>query len=362
MKQSKSKLVLGCIVGIVAVLGTVLFLVLNATPKYQKQLNKGNEYFAKMDYENAIVAFEKAIELNEECVEAYIAIADTYVALDNLDKAIEYLENGYSKTSDDSLFQKANLLKTIQWITKGNKSLAAEDLETAKSAFEEALKLTPDNTEAQNGLAECLRLMEEKAAEEARKAAEEAEAKKSGILFDFKDFKLFDYPIIENHIDEWVAACGYTGGGSVQAIPEYGYVIKAGSDRFGIMGKYDGTSLASYISYWTAASEPYKAQISINKEFMYGYDEIADAIFNGPIELGDTFADVRKLIKNYDGEIPIVPDEKALLLDDGTSVYTYNSTTLSGNPAKALGFSNDASWLTITFENDIVVDMVFMIR
>jgi len=362
MKQTKSNLILWSIVGIAAVVGVIIIVSLTATPKYQKQLNKGYEAIANVDYENAILSFEKAIELNPQCVEAYLSIADSYVALENLDKAIEYLESGYSETSDDSLLQKSNLLKTIQWVNKGNEALTAEDLETAKADFEEALKITPDNEEAKKGLAECLRLIEEKAAEKAKRAAEEAEAKKSRILFDFKEFTLFGYPIIENHIDEWVAACGYTGGGSVQAIPEYGYVTQIGSDRFGIMGKYDGTSIASYISYWTATSEPYKNQISIYKEFMYGYDEVADAIFDGPIEIGDTLDDALGLIKNYDGEIPTVPDEEALVLDDGTYVYTYDSTTLSNAPAKALSFSNDTAWLILTFENNVLVDIVILTK
>lgn len=85
----------------------VLFLMLTGCTKsveqqIAEQLELGQKYLVKTDYEQAIVAFNKVIELEPNELEAYIGLISAYEGLENVQKA----ENVMNDCHDRFLFNR----------------------------------------------------------------------------------------------------------------------------------------------------------------------------------------------------------------------------------------------------------------
>lgn len=63
-------------------------------------LNLGEKYLDDFDYENAIVYFNKLIDVEPDAEAAYLGLAEAYIALDDIDSAIDILEQGIAVVAD----------------------------------------------------------------------------------------------------------------------------------------------------------------------------------------------------------------------------------------------------------------------
>lgn len=72
-------------------------------PTWQTLYDAGIQYTEEGNYDQAIASFEDAIALDANKPEAYSALADVYVAMENLEKALEVLQQGIDATGDDGL-------------------------------------------------------------------------------------------------------------------------------------------------------------------------------------------------------------------------------------------------------------------
>ena len=72
-------------------------------PTWQTLYDAGIQYTEEGNYDQAIASLEDAIALDASKPEAYSALADVYVAMENLEKALEVLQQGIDATGDDGL-------------------------------------------------------------------------------------------------------------------------------------------------------------------------------------------------------------------------------------------------------------------
>jgi tetratricopeptide (TPR) repeat protein len=119
----------------------------------------GLAYSAVQQYENATFMFMTATTLVPDYVEAYQALANTYDALNEPDLALyargmmAYAQKDYTKARDmllKSAIGKPDFAPTFAGLGRINEAL--NDLPNAKSSYETALKLDPDNFTASNGI------------------------------------------------------------------------------------------------------------------------------------------------------------------------------------------------------------------
>lgn len=111
--KNKRTVVISIAVGIMALIGAVVFLQGSSGRELKKQLDLGHKFLTELNYESAIVEFEKAIAIDGKCVEAYMGIADAYEALGEAttseeaisfyQKGLDILSKGYEVTQDESL-------------------------------------------------------------------------------------------------------------------------------------------------------------------------------------------------------------------------------------------------------------------
>lgn len=113
-------------------------------------LSLGKVRYLQEDYDEALEVFEGLVKENPSNVAAYDWLAKTYEALDELGKAQEMLNIGATK-SPKSLLRQRNLAEV---------AYKNEDLETAQSAFENAINVGQHSCYKQpddyNGLAKTL--------------------------------------------------------------------------------------------------------------------------------------------------------------------------------------------------------------
>ncbi|MDO5294837.1 MAG: tetratricopeptide repeat protein [bacterium] len=82
--------------------------------KLKEQLSLGEQYFEDMNYGQARRAYEKALQIDNHNVEAYLGLAKVYEKVDNIEKAIEVLQEGIDRTKDSKLKEKLSELKAGQ--------------------------------------------------------------------------------------------------------------------------------------------------------------------------------------------------------------------------------------------------------
>jgi len=137
--KKKNKIVLFAgILGVLllVVLGVVItphIISANKDRKVNEQLEEAQHFLDDLDYEQAIVAYEAVIEIDPMSVEAYLGLADVYVKSDDLDKAIEVLQSGYSATGDERLRSKLDELELLKQTEESIESESSEIVHESKT-------------------------------------------------------------------------------------------------------------------------------------------------------------------------------------------------------------------------------------
>lgn len=137
------------IAGVVLVLGIIaaglfVLIVNSAERRLVDQLELGRKYLEEMNYEQAIVAFEAVIAIDPKCEEAYLSLAEAYVAQgvgdsgvylsgediyvvkENVKKAMEILEEGYSQTGLETILTRLEELSDCYQAGGEDKTSATE--------------------------------------------------------------------------------------------------------------------------------------------------------------------------------------------------------------------------------------------
>ena len=160
MKTSKIKFVIFAIIIAAAIVSGIVIVNNNNNSKFQQQLKLGNEALLNLDYEAAITAFANAIGLNPKDVQAYLGITKAYVAMDDFKNACEYLSKGRVEIPNPSILTLLDSLTAEDFVSLGNEFIIQGDQDSAKDAFEEALKKDPTNEEAQKGMEDAETLLD----------------------------------------------------------------------------------------------------------------------------------------------------------------------------------------------------------
>lgn len=126
-------------------------------PQVQEQLELGEKYLSERKYGEAIAAFEKCLGIDGENVDAYLRLADVYLEMDNMEAALDILEQGYVKTEDDALKTRYAEICTEM----ANEYYDDEDFDSAIEAFERAVGMDDTYIDAYLGLYDLYLYLEE---------------------------------------------------------------------------------------------------------------------------------------------------------------------------------------------------------
>ena len=148
-KKSKGKLIaiiaVVCAVLVGAAAAVFIIMSQNNDNGLSEQISLGEKYLSEENYDDAIDAFKKAIELEPNNSELYKKLADSYIGKGDIDGAIQALEEGYSKTKNESLKMRADVLKNDkkydELMENGQKLLDEKKYTEAVSSFEQAAEI-----------------------------------------------------------------------------------------------------------------------------------------------------------------------------------------------------------------------------
>lgn len=115
---------------------------ISKNPKAIKEYNKGNDYFRKDDYSNAVTYFEKAVSLDPEFAFAWDNIGVCYRRLGNYDASL----NAYQM----SLKQVPNNVTALQNIALAY--IGKKEYQKAIESYENLAKLDTENPEVYYGI------------------------------------------------------------------------------------------------------------------------------------------------------------------------------------------------------------------
>lgn len=107
---------IGIISAIIVMLSSIFIYASVVKPqKYSEYIDLGNKYLLEENYEEAILAFEKAIKIDAKSTEARVGAAKAYIGNNELDKAIEILEEAQEldKTNETLLKEILEILNEI---------------------------------------------------------------------------------------------------------------------------------------------------------------------------------------------------------------------------------------------------------
>jgi tetratricopeptide (TPR) repeat protein len=103
----------------------------------------GTVEFSKGDSPTAETALEKSVELNKNNVDAIVKLGQVQTAMGNLDQALSTWSEGSRENPREAVF----------YMVSGSVYERKHDLEKAKSSYETALELKPDDPGISNNLA-----------------------------------------------------------------------------------------------------------------------------------------------------------------------------------------------------------------
>ena len=100
-----SKKIIGIAAAILAVLVliAVIVLVVNniSAGRYNRLIDKGNNYLDQMDYDDGIVAFDEAIQIDPKRPEAYEGKVNIYIAKGDYESALSVINDGFGAIEGD---------------------------------------------------------------------------------------------------------------------------------------------------------------------------------------------------------------------------------------------------------------------
>lgn len=132
MRNKKKMYIIGGAGAAVIVLALVMCLAFGSCgdSRYEKYYNEAQTAYLSRDFDGALEKLEKAISADPRA-EAYMLMAEVYRQQGNLDMAIQVLYLGYSKTGDETIFERLEELKSEK---SGGNAAPVEELQVAGSA------------------------------------------------------------------------------------------------------------------------------------------------------------------------------------------------------------------------------------
>jgi hypothetical protein len=127
-KKTMLTIVMGAtILAMLALIGGLLISNLSFSPSYEERLTRAQVYADSGDYESAILEYEQAIEEDATDPEAYLELAQIYQTTEQIQKAIEILQQGFALTGSERI---AWLQEELELL--GKAKVPAEEEEAAK--------------------------------------------------------------------------------------------------------------------------------------------------------------------------------------------------------------------------------------
>lgn len=114
MKQRTRILIYILVAITVVIMGSIAILNNHHADKpvsAQEHIDLGHTYLIELSYDKAVIEFTEAIEIEPLNADAYLGIAEAYLGVGDTEKAIEWLEKGYSLTGDERLKNMIDELK-----------------------------------------------------------------------------------------------------------------------------------------------------------------------------------------------------------------------------------------------------------
>jgi len=171
---------------VIAMFALIIGVTIYNTPtnRLSRQLNLGNRYLEEQNYEQAIVEFDKAIAIDPMSVEAYLGKEQAYIGMDDIDMAMQTLEDGLNRTGDEQI----KGMLTDCYLNWANELVAETDYDKALEIYDRLLELDEENEIVQFDVGNCLEgylnlLIEKGNYDEARLLIEKYQDKVSTVDF-----------------------------------------------------------------------------------------------------------------------------------------------------------------------------------
>lgn len=151
----------------------LLLLALSACASPAIRHNEaGNERFAESAYEDAIAEYRLAQVDEPDVAEPYYNSANAYNRLSQVDAALAQTEQAL-KTADPALAAQA-------WYNLGNAFFDAEQWPQAVEAYQESLRLQPDDLDAKHNLELALQKLEEQQQQQEQEQEQQEQEQEQG--------------------------------------------------------------------------------------------------------------------------------------------------------------------------------------
>ena len=128
----------------------------NTSHAYEKAYAQADEAFLLQEYTQALTGYDRAISINSKQPDVWIARGRTLYQLEDYAQALDSYQKALELDSTNTLAWvgqgDALIQLTLQEVENGELSKAQEFLETAKASYKSALKLNPNNRDAELGL------------------------------------------------------------------------------------------------------------------------------------------------------------------------------------------------------------------
>lgn len=107
----------------------------------EQAIELGNKFLSSEKYQNALEEFETASEKGSKSIEVFLGKADAYNGLNDLERAIECINDGIKLYDDERLTSRLTELKYLQHIKKGDELLLSNDFDAALNEFYSSLDI-----------------------------------------------------------------------------------------------------------------------------------------------------------------------------------------------------------------------------
>lgn len=142
-KNNRRLWIFGGIVALLLIIAAVVLLYMrhDSSPDYADTILEGNQYYREEDYTRAQEAYNRAIQMEPGQAEAYFCMADVYVAMEDIQSAVNVLQQGYDRTQDEQLLIRLNELPG-QLESKGESSDTQVQTDVPESSAAETVPET----------------------------------------------------------------------------------------------------------------------------------------------------------------------------------------------------------------------------
>ncbi len=117
-------------------------------------LKAAEQYLDDEEYESAQRELKKALGIDSKCIKAYLTFAEICGYTEQIDEAVELLQEGFDNTSDEEIKTKLQEYKVLQCLNNAEEYLYDEEYDKAKDEYEKVLEMDKQCAEAYLGLAD----------------------------------------------------------------------------------------------------------------------------------------------------------------------------------------------------------------